>query len=63
MHPPINILINLNNFIKKCVNLQDITFENLSNNVIPIRPNIITKYYNQTLPKHLQSIDTNYWLP
>jgi hypothetical protein len=29
MHPPTNILINLNNFVKKHVNLQDIILENL----------------------------------
>jgi hypothetical protein len=38
MHPPINILINFNDFIKKHVNLQNITFENLPTNVIPIVP-------------------------
>jgi hypothetical protein len=36
MHPPINILVNFNNFIEKHVNLQDIILENLPKNVIPI---------------------------
>jgi hypothetical protein len=49
MHPTINILINFNDFIKKHVNLQNITFENLPTNVIPMvlyqkASNIITKY-------------------
>ncbi len=49
MHPPINILINFNDFIKKHFNLQNITFENLPTNVITIvqyqrTSNIITKY-------------------
>jgi hypothetical protein len=54
MHPPTNVYVDLNKFIKKNDTLQDITLEGLPKNVIPIKPipfNIITKYYNQILPR------------
>ncbi len=49
MHPPINVLINFNDFIKKNIKLQNIKLKGLPKNVIPTIP--IT-YQNQTPPKH-----------
>jgi hypothetical protein len=54
MHPPIDILVNLKNFIKKHVSLQNIIFENLPKNVIPIGP--ITRnfqYHHQLLESNI----------
>lgn len=41
MCPPINILVNFNEFTKKQISLQNITFKGLSQNVIPISRNLI----------------------
>ncbi len=38
MHPPINVLVNFNNFIEKNIKLQNIKLEGLLKNVIPIIP-------------------------
>jgi hypothetical protein len=38
MHPPINVLVNFNDFIKKNIKLQNIKLEGLLKNVIPIIP-------------------------
>jgi len=53
MHPPINVLVNFNNFIKKNIKLQVL----LKNVVLIMYPyqgisNIIITYWNQTPPKH-----------
>ncbi len=37
MHPPINVLVNFNDFIEKNIKLQKIKLEGLFKNVIPIR--------------------------
>jgi hypothetical protein len=36
MHPPINVLINFNDFVEKNIRLQNIKLEGLPKNVIPI---------------------------
>jgi len=46
MHPPINVLIKFNDFIKKNIKLQNIKLKGLLKNVIPIT------YQNQTPLKH-----------
>ncbi len=38
MHPPINVLLNFNDFIKKNIKLQNIQLEGLSKNVIQLIP-------------------------
>jgi len=38
MHPPINVLVNFNEFANKHINLQNITFNGLTTNVILIAP-------------------------
>jgi hypothetical protein len=38
MHPPINVLININDFIEKNIKLQNIKLRGLPKNVIPIIP-------------------------
>jgi hypothetical protein len=43
MYPPINVLVNFNDFIKKNIKLQNIKLESLPKNVIPIIP-ISTKF-------------------
>jgi len=57
MYPPINVLVNLNDFIEKINKLQNIKLRGLAKNVIPIIPyqgvsNIIITYRSQTHPKH-----------
>jgi hypothetical protein len=50
MHPPTNVCVDLNEFIKKNDTLQDITLEGLPKNVIPIKPISITfQYHHQIL--------------
>ncbi len=50
MHPPTNVYVYLNEFIKKNDALQDITLEGLSKNVIPIIPiSIPFQYHHQIL--------------
>ncbi len=38
IHPPINVLVNFNDFIEKNIKLQNIKVEGLPKNVIPIIP-------------------------
>jgi hypothetical protein len=38
MHPPINVLVNFNEFVNTHINLQNITFNGLTTNVILIAP-------------------------
>jgi hypothetical protein len=38
MHPPINVLVNFNDFIEKYIKLQNIQLEALPKNVIPLIP-------------------------
>jgi hypothetical protein len=48
MHPPINILIDFNEFIQKDETLQDINLKGLLQNITPIAPIIkIFQYYHQ----------------
>jgi hypothetical protein len=50
MHPPTNVYVDLDEFIKKNDILQDITLEGLPKNVIPIKPISITfQYHHQIL--------------
>lgn len=46
----INILVNFNEFIKKQISLQNITFEGLSQNVIPISRNF--QYHHHISKSH-----------
>jgi hypothetical protein len=55
--PPMNVLINFNKFIKKHVNLQDITFEEFPKNVILIIPiSRSFQYHHDIKIKHFQNI-------
>ncbi len=56
MHPPINVLVNFNDFIEKYIKLQNIQLEALPKNVIPLIP-------ISNISKHSQSIDINCQLP
>jgi hypothetical protein len=50
MHPPTNVYVDLNEFIKKHDTLQDITLEGLPKNVIPIVSIFKTfQYHHQIL--------------
>ncbi len=54
MHPPINILVNFKVFIKKHINLQNIIFENLLINVVPIGPiSRNFQYHHQILESNI----------
>ncbi len=62
IHPPLNVLINFNDFIEKKLKLQNIKLEGLpkmSNQQYPYQGifDVTITYWNQTLPKHSQSID------
>jgi hypothetical protein len=59
MHPPINVLINFNEFINKHKNLQNITFDGLLTNVIPIAPISRNFQYNHYIPKSNTSKNFN----
>jgi hypothetical protein len=49
MHPPINILIDYNEFIQKHETLQDINIKGLLKNIIPIAPIIRNFQYYHTI--------------
>jgi len=51
MHPPTNVYVILNKFIKKHDSLQDITLEGPPKNVIPIIPISITFQYHHQISK------------
>ncbi len=51
MCPPINILVNFNEFIKKQISLQNITFKGLPQNVIPISRNF--EYHHHISESHI----------
>jgi hypothetical protein len=50
MHPPINVLVNFNDFIKKNIKLQNIKLEGLLKHVIPIIP--ISKNFHLRFPTY-----------
>jgi hypothetical protein len=46
MHPPMNVLVNFNDFIEKNIKLQNIKLKGLLKNVIPIIPILMNFQYH-----------------
>jgi hypothetical protein len=55
MHSPVNVLVNLNDFIEKNIKLQNIKLEGLLKNVIPIIPILRNFQYHH----HILELNTS----